>query len=125
MSKIKRFEDIECWKKARQLVAEIYATTNNGLFAKDFSLKEQIRRASTSIMLNIAEGYARKTKKEFSRFLYIAHGSVAEVQSILYIALDLKYISQEKFNSLYVESEEISKMISGFIKYLSDKNYEK
>jgi four helix bundle protein len=121
MGKIKRFEDIGAWQKARMLVNKIYSITSDGLFTKDLALKDQIRRASISVMLNIAEGFARKTKKEFAKFLYIAHGSVAEVQSSLYIALDLKYISNEQFSSLYSDCEEISKMISGLIKYLEDK----
>lgn len=121
MSKIMKFEDIKAWQRARKLVFEIYSITNNNFFMKDFSLKEQIRRASISIVLNIAEGFARKTKKEFIQFLYISHGSIAEVQSCLYIALDLNYINNDKFNYLYNECEEISKMISGLIKYLENK----
>ncbi len=119
MSKFKRFEDILSWQKARILVKEVYKITFEGNFKKDFGLKDQIRRASVSIMLNIAEGFARKSNKEFSRFLFIAHGSVAEVQSILYIALDLEYINKTTFNQLYNSCNEISKMISGLIKYLS------
>lgn len=121
MSKIVKFEEIEAWQRARKLVLEVYKISNDKLFAKDFSLKDQIRRAAISVMLNIAEGFARKTKKQFSQFLYISHGSIAELQSCLYIALDLNYIPEEKFNSLYKESEEISKMISGLIKYLEGK----
>ena len=84
MGKIERFEDIEAWKNARTLVGGVYEVTNNGKFFKDYALRDQIRRAAISIMLNIAEEFARHTDKEFSQFLFVAHGSLAEVQSALY-----------------------------------------
>ena len=118
MAKIERFEDIQAWQKARVLNRKIYEVTGEGGFSKDFSLKDQIRRAAISIMLNIAEGFARRSNKEFRQFLYIAHGSAAEVQSALYIALDRSYINESDFNILYLDVEEASKMIAGFIKYL-------
>ncbi len=118
MAKFERFEDIVAWQKARVLVSEIYKTSNDGKFAKDYGLKDQIRRAAVSIMSNIAEGFARKTNKEFTRFLYISHGSVAEVQSLLYVALDQSYINETIFKALYSSCEEISKMISSLISYL-------
>jgi four helix bundle protein len=118
MSKIERFEDIEGWKKARTLVGEVYETTTQGKFFRDYSLRDQIRRAAISIMLNIAEGFARRTDKEFSQFLFVAHGSLAEVQSALYIALDQKYIDDVSFKKLYDQCTEISRMLSGLIKYL-------
>jgi len=118
MAKIERFEDIKAWQKARELVNEIYSVTNDGRFAKDFGLREQIRRAAVSIMLNIAEGFARKTNREFSQFLVIAHGSAAEVQSALYVALDQNYINQQQFEKLYKMTDETSKMIMGFSSYL-------
>ena len=120
MSKIERFEDIQAWQKARELGKEIYRVTNDEPFTKDFSLKDQIRRASTSIMLNIAEGFARRSTNEFKQFLYIAHGSAAEVQSALYIALDQNYISDREFHALYKQTDAISKMLAGFIKYLGE-----
>jgi four helix bundle protein len=116
--KIKRFEDIEAWKKARGLVRTIYDLSSNGNFAKDYSLKDQIRRGSVSVMSNIAEGYARQTDKEFVQFLYIALGSVAEVQSQLYIAQDLNYLSGEQFDEVYKQSSEVARLITGFTKYL-------
>jgi four helix bundle protein len=121
MGTIKRFEDIEAWQKARVYVKDIYTVTSIGAFAKDFSLRDQIRRAAVSIMLNIAEGFARKTDKEFAQFLIHAHGSAAEVQSALYIALDLKYISQNDFTKLYNNAGEVSKMINSFSQYLFNK----
>jgi four helix bundle protein len=118
MANFERFEDIVAWQKARLLVGEVYRVTADGRFTKDYGLRDQIRRASVSIMLNIAEGFARRTNKEFGQFLFIAHGSTAEVQSALYIALDQKYIGQETFESLFANCTEISKMISGLLKYL-------
>ncbi len=116
--KIERFEDIQAWQKARELVNRTYSTTNKGDFAKDYSLKDQLRRASISVMSNISEGYARQTDKEFAQFLYIALGSTAEVQSLLYAVQDLNYISKEEFDNIYELSSEVARLIAGFRKYL-------
>lgn len=121
MSKIERFENIQAWQKARMLVKDVYSVSNSGLFAKDFGLRDQIRRAAVSIMLNIAEGFARKTDREFNQFLVIAHGSAAEVQAALYVAFDQGYITMEQFEKLYSAADETSKMIMGFSSYLSKK----
>ena len=118
MSKIERFEDIKAWQKARDLTKSTFDITSQGNFAKDYSLKDQIRRASASVMSNIAEGYTRQTDKEFTQFLYIALGSVAEVQSQLYVARDLSYISTEQFGQAYELTSETPRLINGFIKYL-------
>lgn len=118
MAKINRFEDLICWQKARIIVREIYSITKKGEFSRDYSLKDQTRRAGISVMLNIAEGFCRKSHKEFKQFLFFAHGSVGEIQSALYIALDQKYISQTVFDELYAKCEEDSKIISGLIKSL-------
>ncbi len=123
MTKIKNFEDIQAWQKARELVIEIYrVTSENERFPNDFSLKDQIRRASISIMSNIAEGYSRQTDREFIQFLFVAKGSASEVQSQLYVALDLKYISPSTFATLYGLADEAIRLISGFIKYLKKEN---
>jgi len=119
MAKIERFEDIQGWQKGRVLVREIYGVTEQTGFARDFGLKDQIRRSAVSVLSNIAEGFARRTNKEFIQFLYISHGSVAEVEGQLYVALDLGYIAEPKFKELYDLCYEISKLIMGFIKYLS------
>ena len=116
--KIEKFEDIQAWQKARELVRVIYEVTSKGTFAKDYSLKDQIKRASVSVMSNIAEGYARQTDKEFNQFLHITSGSVAEVQSQLYIALDLSYVSKEEFSRIYELSSEVARLTTGFTKYL-------
>ena len=120
MGKIERFEDLLVWQKARQLVKEVYRVTELGEFKRDYGLKDQMRRATTSVMLNIAEGFARRTNKEFGYFLFVSHGSVAEVQSILYIASDLKYLDKAAFDKLYSQCDEISRMISGLITYLNN-----
>jgi len=117
---IERFEDIKAWQKSRELVKTIYHLTNSkSKFNKDFGLRDQIRRASVSVMSNIAEGYARRGDKEFNRFLSIALGSVAEVQSQLYIAADLDYIGKKEFTETYDAANETAKMIAGFMRYLN------
>lgn len=116
MAVIRRFEDILAWQKARELTKSVYYETNSGVFAKDFPLRDQMRRAAVSIMLNIAEGFGRKTDKEFRQFLVQSHGSCAEVQAALYIALDQKYIHQTTFANMYDSADEISRMIMGLHK---------
>ncbi len=121
MSKLNKFEDILAWQKARIVVNCIYKLTDVGEFRRDFTLKNQILSAAYSIMLNIAEGFARRTDKEFNNFLGYAHGSSAEVQSALYIALDRNYITSEQFGEVYESCNETSKLIMGFMKYLDNK----
>jgi four helix bundle protein len=118
MSNIRRFEDLICWQKARELLKMIYKMTNYEKFARDYSLRDQLRRAGISVMLNIAEGFGRRTHKEFKNFLFISHGSVSEVQSALNAALDQKYISERDFTNVYDSCDEISQIISGLIKSL-------
>jgi len=118
MAKIERFEDIKSWQEARKLTAGVYEITRNGSFARDNALRDQLRRASVSIMANIAEGFGRRSNKEFSNFLNMAHGSTAEVQSHLYVALDQTYITPSDFEKFYSKADEISKMIQAFMKYL-------
>jgi four helix bundle protein len=121
--KIERFEDIKAWQEARVLTTMIYAAVGSDRdFASDHGLREQIRRAAVSIMSNIAEGFSRRTTKEFVQFLFIAKGSVAEVQSQLYVALDQGYTNQERFGELYAKSDEVARLISGFITYLLNKD---
>jgi four helix bundle protein len=105
-----RLEDILAWQKARQVTRMIYQVTAGGEFAKDYGLRDQVRRASVSIMANIAEGFGRHSDKEFANFLNIAHGSASEVQSHLYVALDMGYIGQTRFDELYSLLDEISRM---------------
>jgi four helix bundle protein len=118
MTKIEKFEDIEAWQKARELTKAIYASSNDSAFARDFGLREQIRRASVSIMSNIAEGFGRGGNKELIQFLFIAKSSAAEVQAQLYVALDAGYLDKEKFQELYDLSNNTCRLIGGFIRYL-------
>jgi len=121
--KIERFEDIKAWQEARILVNIIYdAVESNKGFTGDYKFREQIHSAAVSIMSNIAEGFSRRSTKEFVQFLFIAKGSAAEVQSQLYVALDQGYINEEKFNELYTKSDEVARLISGFIRYLLNKD---
>jgi len=110
MATFTRLEEIQVWQKARQLTKKIYEITANGDFAKDYGLRNQIQRASVSIMANIAEGFGRRSDKEFANFLNMAHGSVSEVQSHLYVALDLAYINQMSFTELNGLLGEVSRM---------------
>ncbi|MEI7803348.1 MAG: four helix bundle protein [Bacteroidota bacterium] len=118
MSAIKRFEDLICWQKARLLNVEIYRISALGNFNKDYALKDQIRRASISILSNITEGFERNGNKEFIQFLTIAKASCAEVRSQLYIASDINYISKEELQNLLSIAEEVGRIISGLITHL-------
>lgn len=121
MAKIERFEDIKAWQAARDLVSAVYQVSGRGKFEKDFGLRDQIRRASVSVMSNIAEGFERCSDREFHRFLYIAKGSAGEVRSQLFVALDLGYVTSDEFDDLRARSEEVAKALSGFITYLAPK----
>jgi|SRR3989344_4525550 len=112
---IEKFEDIISWQKARELAVYIYRIFNVN---RDYGFRDQIQRATMSISNNIAEGFERKGNKEFKKFLYIAKGSSAEVRSMAYIASELEYISKEEFKTIYNQSLEISKLLSGLIKTL-------
>lgn len=119
--KSKTFEDLKVWQDSREFVKSIYELTSSNNFAKDYGLKDQIQRAAVSIMNNIAEGFERNNNKVFVVFLKYSKGSAGEIRSMLYIALDLKYISQRTFNEYYANVIKIITQISNFIKYL--KNY--
>ncbi len=120
MGVFKSFEEITSWQKSRLFNKRIYEITENIGFKRDFDLVRQIRRASISISSNIAEGFERNTDKEFIYFLYVSKASAGEVRSQLYLALDLNYISKIEFDELYLNVSDISKLISGFIKYLEN-----
>jgi four helix bundle protein len=115
MEKIEKFEDILVWQMSRDLTKEMYGLLKN---CKDYSFRDQLQRASVSIMNNIAEGYERKGNKEFAKFLYISKGSCAEVRSMLYVALDLGYISNKDFDIYQDRCLHIASMLSNFIKKL-------
>jgi four helix bundle protein len=116
---IRGFEEIESWKEARTLAAKIYEMSNRGKFRTDFGLRDQIRRSCVSIMANIAEGFGRGGKPEFIRFLRISRASAMETQSHLYIALDLGYLSRQEFETLHGQAIRVTRMVGGFINYLS------
>jgi len=122
MAKIKKFEDLECWKRARRFTNEIYKVTGTGKFARDFALRDQIRRAAISILSNVAEGFERGGDNEFIQFLSVAKGSSGEARSQLYIALDQTYISESQFEVLSKSVTEVSQIISGLMKYLGQSN---
>lgn len=121
MASIEKFEDIEAWQKARELTIAVYGVTNKGAFARDFGLCEQIRRASVSVMSNIAEGFDRGGNRELIQFLYIAKGSAAEVQAQLYVALDAGYLNQEHFRQLFDLAGDTGRLLGGFIRYLKSR----
>ena len=118
MAKIKKFEDLECWKRSRKFTNEVYKITGSGKFARDFAFRDQIRRAAVSILSNIAEGFERGGDNEFLQFLSIAKGSRGEARSQLYVAVDQTYISPNEFDALSRSAIEVSQMISGLMKYL-------
>ena len=118
MATFKKFEEIQAWQKAREITKRIYFLSNKDNFARDFSLRDQIKRASISIMANIAEGHGRRTTTEFANFLNIARGSAIELQSHLYVALDLNYINQKEFDETYQMLDEVSRMTISLAQYL-------
>lgn len=119
MPTFKTFEDIEAWQDARELTQRIYAISNSGAFSIDFGLKKQIRDAAVSIMSNIAEGFERNGRAEFIQFLAIAKGSLGEVRSQMYVALDQGYISKEEFAGLVTLANETGRKIGALISYLN------
>ncbi|NOT49103.1 MAG: four helix bundle protein [Acidobacteria bacterium] len=122
MAKIERFEDVEAWKLARESTKLIYDISGAGYFAKDFPLRDQIRKSSVSIMSNIAEGFERDGDREFVNFLSIAKGSCGEARSQLYVAFDQRYVTEEQFQFVYSSLNETGKRIGGFMKYLQQSN---
>ena len=122
MAMIRRFEDIQAWQEARKLVKMVYSLTNKDSFSKDFGMRDQIRRASVSVMANIAEGFDCESKVEFARFLGIARRSAVEVQSILYAALDTEYINNDEFNLHDEQARKTNALTGGFKRSLTNKS---
>ncbi len=116
----KRFEDLIFWQKARALTKLIYLYTRKKDFSKDYGLRDQIQRSSVSIMSNIAEGFGRGGNNEFIHFLFVGRGSLSEVQSQLYVSKDLSYITDAEFGKAFGITEEICRMINGFVKKVKD-----
>ena len=119
MRTIRRFEELKVWKKARELAALVYTLTRSENFREDMNLSNQMRDCCVSVMANVAEGFSRNSDKEFRRFLFIAKGSGAELQSHSYVALDQKYLNLKDFEKLYENADHTCRMLSNLIKYLS------
>lgn len=111
MSGVVKFEDLVAWQKAREMTREIYLITRAGAISKDYSLVDQMRRAATSIMFNLAEGFERSGPSEFHQFLVVAKASCGEVRSQLYVALDVGYLSEKEFQRLREMSEKLGRII--------------
>lgn len=108
-----KIEETQVWLKSKDLVILIYDLFRNN---KDYGFRDQIQRATVSVMNNIADGLERKGSKELERFLYISKGSCGEVKSMSYLAIEFKYISQADFKQIITSCDEISRMLGGFIK---------
>ena len=117
--KIERFEDLEAWQAARVLVSQVYDMTRQAQDTeRDYRFRDQITAAAVSVMSNIAEGFSRRTDREFAQFLFISKGSCAEVQSLLYVALDQGYTNKADFQRIYGQAESVARLTSGLITYL-------
>lgn len=117
MATLTRFEEIEAWQKARELTRAVYQSSRKGDFSEDFALRDQARRASTSVMSNIAEGFERGGTKELLQFLAVAKGSAGELQSHPYVALDEGYLSQQEFRAIMSLAQSAKRLIAGFMNY--------
>ncbi len=123
--KINRFEDLNIWKLSLKITKEIYDLTAKKEFSRDFSLRDQIRRAIISVSSNIVEGFEKNNNNEFIRFLKIAKGSAGEARNQLYIALAVGYITKQEFDKVNEELEDLANQIGGFIAYLEKKRQNK
>ena len=121
MSKVTRFEDLRCWMSARELVKIVYSFSEFGKLSKDFGTKDQIKRASLSVMNNIAEGFGRYSDKEFIRFLEISQSSATEVISITYVLEDLEMLTNEQVQQIRSKTHEAKNQTLALIKYLKNK----
>src|SRR5215469_634927 len=120
MSTIKRFEDIEARQTARNLTKLVYELSSEGAFSRDFALRDQMRRASVSILSNIAEGFESRTRGLFTEFLGRARGSAGELRAQFYVAVDTEYLTQEQFLALSDQCEKCSSQISRLMMYLKN-----
>jgi four helix bundle protein len=119
MNKIESFEDLMVWQKGIQLVKQIYIVTDEGKLSRDFGLKDQLRRASISVPTNIAEGFERRSRKEYLNFLNIAKGSAGEVRSLLRVAVEIGYLEQSTYSQLSDRAIELSRMLSSQIQAIN------
>ena len=118
MTTIKNFEELIAWQKARELAGYVYALTRQDKFSRDYGLRDQVQRAASSVMHNIAEGFESGSDPEFVRFLKMARRSAGEVQSQPYLALDVGYITEEERQTAYVLATEVKRLINGMMTYL-------
>jgi len=118
MTSIQNFEELKSWRKARELAGVVYELTRHEKFSRDYGLRDQIQRASSSVMHNIAEGFESGSDPEFARFLKMARRSAGEVQSQLYLALDVNYITEEEWQQAYLIAMEAKQLINGLMSYL-------
>ena len=118
MAKIDKFEDFEVWQRARALATRVYRLTHGERFSRDFGLRDQIQRASVSIVSNIAEGFGRRSNSQFIQFLEIASGSASEVAAQLYVAMDLEYVTKEQFEEALSETQRIGQMLTKLMQHL-------
>lgn len=118
MTTIKNFEDLNAWQKARELAGYVYDLTRKDKFSRDFGLRDQIQRAASSAMHNIAEGFESGSDPEFVRFLKMARRSAGEVQSQLYLALDVGYIIEDERLKAHTLAMEVKRLINGMMTYL-------
>ena len=118
MAKITRFEEIRAWKMSREIANSVYRLSNETGLSKDFGLKDQMRCAAGSMMHNIAEGFDAGSDPEFIRFLRYSLRSATELQSQMYLALDLGYVEKSEFEALYSEVNTAKNHLHGFIAYL-------
>ena len=118
MTNIKNFEELIAWQKSRELAGYVYELTRQDKFSRDFGLRDQIQRAASSVMHNIAEGFESGSDPEFVRFLKMARRSAGEVQSQLYLALDVGYINEDERQKAYILATEVKRLINGMMTYL-------
>ncbi|HWC66408.1 MAG TPA: four helix bundle protein [Thermoanaerobaculia bacterium] len=122
MPTIERFEEVKAWKKGRELASSIYRVTASGMVAKDFELRDQLRRAALSVVSNIAEGFERRGDREFRRFLSIAKGSAGEIRAQMYVALDAGLVAEADFQEVLALATETSRVIGGLMRYLDGRD---
>lgn len=122
MPTIERFEDVQAWKKGRELAAAVYRLTASERIAKDFELRDQLRRAALSVVSNVAEGFERRGDREFRRFLSIAKGSAGEIRAQLYVAFDAGLVAESDFHRVLTLATETSRVIGGLMRYLDNRD---
>ena len=118
MATINNFEELKAWQKARELAGYVYDLSRKEAFARDYGLRDQIQRAASSTMHNIAEGFESGSDPEFVRFLKMARRSAGEVQSQLYLALDVGYVSEEERQKAYALATDVKRLVNGMMTYL-------